>query len=212
MLEFPETKTSLLLRLQNPRDEEAWREFVAIYRPVVYRLARMRELQHADADDLSQRVVIAVQRVIGNWRVDPAKGRFRFWLARIAQNAILNALSRRPPDVPVGGSSIQELLEKHPVPDPDTQHELEARIPPQSLPLGRAKDHARVSRRHVGGILAHNSRGSERGRGRARAGKKHGGDLHGAEPRHAAPEGGNPTELLRLEAISHAKRTSMLRP
>src|SRR6516164_8450721 len=98
MLEFPETKTSLLLRIQDSRDEEAWREFVAIYRPVVYRLARMRQLQHADAEDLSQRVVIAVQRAIGNWRVDPAKGRFRFWLARISQNAIINALARRRPD------------------------------------------------------------------------------------------------------------------
>jgi RNA polymerase sigma-70 factor (ECF subfamily) len=125
MLEFPETKISLLLRIQDPRDEEAWREFVAIYRPVVYRLARMRQLQHADADDLSQRVVIAVQRAIGNWRIDPAKGRFRFWLTRITQNAIVNALTRRRPDAPVGGSEILELLEKHPSPDPDTQQELQ---------------------------------------------------------------------------------------
>ncbi len=124
-LEFPETKTSLLLRIQNPRDEEAWREFVAIYRPVVYRLARMRELQHADADDLSQRVVIAVQRAIGNWQLDPTKGRFRFWLARIAQNAIINALARRPPDAAVGGSSVHELLQKHPLPDHDTQQDLQ---------------------------------------------------------------------------------------
>jgi RNA polymerase sigma-70 factor (ECF subfamily) len=125
MLEFPETKTSLLLRIQDSRDEEAWREFVAIYRPIVYRLARMRQLQHADADDLSQRVVIAVQRAIGNWRVDPAKGRFRFWLTRITQNAIINALARRRPDAPVGGSEILELLENQPAPDLDTQQEIQ---------------------------------------------------------------------------------------
>jgi RNA polymerase sigma factor (sigma-70 family) len=125
MLDFPETQTSLLVRIQNPRDDDAWREFVAIYRPVVYRLARMRGLQHADAEDLSQRVVISIQRAIGNWRVDAAKGRFRFWLAKIAQNAIINALTRRPLDVPVGGSAIRDLLEKHPQPDPDTQQELQ---------------------------------------------------------------------------------------
>jgi len=70
MPEFPETRTSLLVRIQSPHDGEAWREFVAIYRPVVYRLARRRGLQDADAEDLSQRVVIAVQRAIGKGLVD----------------------------------------------------------------------------------------------------------------------------------------------
>jgi RNA polymerase sigma-70 factor (ECF subfamily) len=58
MPEFPETRVSLLVRIQNSHDEQAWREFVAIYRPVVYLLARKQGLQDADADDLSQRVVI----------------------------------------------------------------------------------------------------------------------------------------------------------
>jgi RNA polymerase sigma-70 factor (ECF subfamily) len=125
MPEFPETRASLLVRIQNQHDEEAWREFVAIYRPVVYRLARQRGLQDADAEDLAQRVVISVQRAIGKWRADPAKGRFRFWLARIAQNAIINALTRQPLDIAAGGTSIHQLLEKQPQPDHHTQQDLE---------------------------------------------------------------------------------------
>ena len=126
MPEFPETRKSLLVRIQSPRDDEAWREFVAIYRPVVYRLARQRGLQHADAEDLAQRVMIAVRRAIGNWDADPAKGRFRSWLARIAQNAIINALTRRPPDAAAGGTAILELLDEQPEPDQHTQENLEA--------------------------------------------------------------------------------------
>jgi len=125
MPEFPETRASLLVRIQSSHDEDAWREFVTIYRPVVYRLARQRGLQDADAEDLAQRVLIAVQRAIGNWKADPAKGRFRFWLARIAQNAIINALTRRPPDAATGGTSIRELLEKQPEPDQHTQDSLQ---------------------------------------------------------------------------------------
>ena len=125
MPEFPETRKSLLVRVQSLHDEEAWREFVTIYRPVVYRLARKRGLQHEDAEDLAQRVVIAVRRAIGNWEADPSKGRFRSWLASIARNAIINALTRRPPDAAVGGTSILELLEKQPEPDHRTQENLD---------------------------------------------------------------------------------------
>jgi RNA polymerase sigma-70 factor (ECF subfamily) len=125
MPEFPETRKSLLVRIQSPRDDEAWREFATIYRPAVYRLARKRGLQHADAEDLAQRVMIAVRRAIGNWEADPSKGRFRSWLARIAQNGIINALTRRPPDVAAGGTAILGLLEEQPDPDHHTQENLE---------------------------------------------------------------------------------------
>jgi RNA polymerase sigma-70 factor, ECF subfamily len=125
MLEFPETRKSLLVQMQSLNDEEAWNEFVTIYRPVVYRLARKRGLQDADAEDLSQRVVIAVQRAIENWNADPSKGRFRFWLARIARNAIINAVTRRPPDAAAGGTAIRELLAKQTDPDHHTQENLQ---------------------------------------------------------------------------------------
>jgi RNA polymerase sigma-70 factor, ECF subfamily len=126
MPEFPDTRQSLLLRMKSPHDEEAWSQFAAVYRPVVYRLARKRGLQDADADDLAQRVMLSVRRAIGRWDADPAKGRFRSWLARIAQNATINALTRRPPDLAVGGTSIVGLLEEQPEPDHRTQESIES--------------------------------------------------------------------------------------
>jgi RNA polymerase sigma-70 factor, ECF subfamily len=124
MAEFPETRQSLLAQVQSLHDEEAWREFVTIYRPVVYRLARRRGLQHADAEDLAQRVLVAVGRSIGHGDFDPSKGRFRSWLATIAQNAILNALTRRPRDAAIGGSTIQALLADQPQRDPSIEEHL----------------------------------------------------------------------------------------
>ena len=50
----PETRASLILRLQNPDDVAAWDEFVGLYRPVLYRVARGRGFQAADADNLVQ--------------------------------------------------------------------------------------------------------------------------------------------------------------
>ena len=45
MNEVPETRESLLVRVKDPSDRDAWNEFVQIYRPAIYRLARARGLQ-----------------------------------------------------------------------------------------------------------------------------------------------------------------------
>lgn len=55
--ESPETRESLLIRVRDLQDRDAWDQFVQIYRPVVYRLARNRGLQDADAQDLAQKVL-----------------------------------------------------------------------------------------------------------------------------------------------------------
>ena len=70
----------------------------------MYRLAHNRALQREDAEDLAKRVLISVRRAIGNWEADPSKGQFHSWVATIARNAIINALTRRPPDEAVGGT------------------------------------------------------------------------------------------------------------
>ena len=108
--EMPETRESLLLRLKDPCDREAWDQFADLYRPVVYRLARRRGLQDADAQDLSQQVLMAVASAIPRWQRSNEQTRFRHWLRRVAKNATLNALSRRTRDVGGGGSDFHHLL------------------------------------------------------------------------------------------------------
>lgn len=122
MPEYPETRASLIVRLKDRSDQEAWGEFVEIYRPVVYRLARRKGLQHADADDLAQQVLAAVAAAIDRWQPDPTRGRFRSWLHRIARNLIVNALTRRAPDRAAGDERADDLLACQPAPDgPDSE-------------------------------------------------------------------------------------------
>ena len=67
MKELPETRDSLLLQIQSQENKEAWEEFVEIYRPIIYRVAVSRGLQHADALDLVQTVFVSVANSISRW-------------------------------------------------------------------------------------------------------------------------------------------------
>jgi RNA polymerase sigma factor (sigma-70 family) len=110
MSSAPETRASLILRLRDSGDVVAWEEFVAIYRPVIVRLAVARGLQHSDADDLAQQVLLSVAHSVPDWESDPQRARFRTWLGRVVRNAALNALSRRKSDRGAGGTSALILI------------------------------------------------------------------------------------------------------
>lgn len=120
MSQIPETRPSLLLRLRDPQDSEAWREFLDIYEPLIRRLARRKGFQDADARELAQDVFVAVSGAIDRWDPDRARGTFRGWLFRIARNLMINLLRRqgRHPAA-TGDSDFLKLL--HEQPDPNAE-------------------------------------------------------------------------------------------
>jgi RNA polymerase sigma-70 factor (ECF subfamily) len=117
MDESLDTRHSLILRLRDPADEVAWREFAALYEPLVLRLARRKGLQDADARDMCQDVLLAVARAAESWDPDPNKGSFRGWLSRVARNLMINFLTRQE-QLGTGRTSVMELLEAQPKLDP----------------------------------------------------------------------------------------------
>ena len=121
--EFPETRASLLLQLQAEVDHNAWREFVVLYRPIIYRLACKHGLQDADAQDLAQQVLMSIAGSIDRWQKNTESVRFRHWLRRVAKNAILNALTRKPRDLAIGGTSVQGYLKEQAQEDDDLARE-----------------------------------------------------------------------------------------
>src|SRR5690242_10686647 len=90
MAEPPLTRVTLLTRIRDGQDVDAWREFVQIYGPVVYRFARNRGLQDADAADLMQDVLRSVARNAPKMEYDPGRGTFRGWLYTVTRNKIYN--------------------------------------------------------------------------------------------------------------------------
>jgi RNA polymerase sigma-70 factor (ECF subfamily) len=114
MSEFPETDHSLVDRVKDTSDKASWLEFMGIYQPVVYRLARRRGMQDADAQDVSQQVFSSISRAIVGWQQSEDQPPFRAWLTTIARNAITTALMRRRPDRGTGSSSVADALDRTP--------------------------------------------------------------------------------------------------
>ena len=89
-----ESSASLLLRLRNPGDEDAWTTFVSVYSPVIRQYCLRRGLQHADGADITQEVFLRVSKAIRSFDYSPARGRFRSWLGMITSNEISSHLVR----------------------------------------------------------------------------------------------------------------------
>ena len=124
MTEFPQTRSSLIAHVRSPKDREAWDQFVVIYRPVIYRMARRRGMQDADAQDLVQAVLMRVAGAIQSWEKSGPETKFRHWLRRVARNAMATAFARQPKDAGAGGSEMLDLLAEQPAIAADVEREF----------------------------------------------------------------------------------------
>jgi RNA polymerase sigma-70 factor (ECF subfamily) len=106
------TDVSLLARLgHEPRDQAAWREFVARYGPKILHWCRRWRLQEADAEDVTQDVLLKLNARMASFAYDAA-GSFRAWLKTLAHHAWRDLVDeRRRAGIAAGDSSIGGLLD-----------------------------------------------------------------------------------------------------
>jgi len=115
---LPETRPSLLARLQDAGDEAAWVQFVGLYGPVVFGFARKRGLQETDAADLTQEVFCVMATAAPRFAYDRRRGSFRSWLYTVARNELHDWLCRRERQCRGSGDSgVLALLEEQPAPE-----------------------------------------------------------------------------------------------
>lgn len=89
------TRTNLLWAVRDSQNGEAWLDFYRIYSAMVNRFARRLGLSDADADDVTQEVLMLAQKSLQTGTYDPARGGFRRWLYGIARRRSLAALRAR---------------------------------------------------------------------------------------------------------------------
>ncbi len=110
------THASLLLRIRNRSDAEAWKEFHALYAPLLYRYARGRGLAREDAEEVRDQCLEVVSRKIADFDYDKQKGGFKNWLYRIASGKVVDHLRKRR-EKQADTQALEGLVDPSPTPD-----------------------------------------------------------------------------------------------
>src|SRR5947207_9482857 len=104
-----QTSPTLLGRLgRDPTDQAAWGAFVARYGPKIYGWCRQRALQEADAEDVTQNVLVRLAEKMRTFAYDPS-GSFRGWLKVLTQHAWSDYVAVRKRSA--AGSGDSQILE-----------------------------------------------------------------------------------------------------
>ncbi|MCI0641916.1 MAG: sigma-70 family RNA polymerase sigma factor [Gemmataceae bacterium] len=107
-----QTSATLLGRLRRaPTDLAAWNEFVERYGPQIQHWCRQWRLQEADAQDLTQTVLLKLAETMGSFAYDPERS-FRGWLRTVTHNAWIKLAERARRAIGGSGDTcIDELLQ-----------------------------------------------------------------------------------------------------
>jgi RNA polymerase sigma-70 factor (ECF subfamily) len=138
------TSPSLLERLRRqPDNQAAWAEFVRRYGRQIYRWCRRWQLQPADAEEVTQAVLLKLAVKLRTFTYDPAKS-FRAYLKALTKFAWRDFLADgRRPDAAVGGSEALRRLETAEARDDLVQH-LSAEFDRELLEEAMARVQQRV--------------------------------------------------------------------
>src|SRR6516162_2564329 len=113
MVNIPQsgTRITLLARLRrDPSNQEAWSEFVDHYGAKIMSWCLRWRLQEADAQDVTQNVLLKLAEKMRDFRYDPGRS-FRAWLKTIAHHACSDFIeSRQRPGLGSGDSQVGRLL------------------------------------------------------------------------------------------------------
>jgi RNA polymerase sigma-70 factor (ECF subfamily) len=89
-MNFDPTRSSLLERIRNPNDRDAWADVYKIYSPLMRALAKRNGVSADDADDLVHEGFLRLRDKIPEGRYQPQEGKFRAWLTTVMTNLVKN--------------------------------------------------------------------------------------------------------------------------
>jgi RNA polymerase sigma-70 factor (ECF subfamily) len=109
---LPTTRVTFLALLrQDPTDQAAWEVFVERYGRHIYRWCRQWQLQDADAEDVTQDILMRLAQKLRAFTYEPSRS-FRGWLKTLAHHAWRNFVdSPRRAQAASGGNQAWEQMQ-----------------------------------------------------------------------------------------------------
>ncbi|MDD7987349.1 sigma-70 family RNA polymerase sigma factor [Lentisphaera marina] len=77
------TRYTLLDRLKNDDDQEAWEDFKAYYDPFILIMLSKFNIAHDDKDDLVQEILLSLWKSLKQFKPDENRAKFRTWFSQI---------------------------------------------------------------------------------------------------------------------------------
>src|SRR5260370_4039819 len=106
---MPPTHPSLLEAMKASQTRpEAFERFSRLYRPGIVARCRAQGLQQADAEDVTQAILLKLWDALRSFDYDPERGKFSNYLAQAVRNAVTDHFRQRerhPEPQAVGGST-----------------------------------------------------------------------------------------------------------
>jgi len=97
------TRLTLIARVRDADDSQAWSEFVTIYTPIIFSFLRKRGLSPTDAEDVTQDTFHAISQALPKFNLDKSIGTFRNWLFTVTRSKLNTHLSKsQRTDIPTG--------------------------------------------------------------------------------------------------------------
>ncbi|MBT3379642.1 MAG: sigma-70 family RNA polymerase sigma factor [Lentisphaerae bacterium] len=89
------TSASLLVRLRDVGNEDAWDDFYRLYSPLILSFACRRGCTPDDAADVLQETMVRLLRTFPGFSYEPALGSFRSFLLKVVDARIKDAFRRK---------------------------------------------------------------------------------------------------------------------
>ena len=106
-----DTRETLLIKIRDQQNAEAWYQFVDIYAPLIQAYLLRRGVESWDVADIVQDVLWKVTQKIADFDYNTQRGKFRAWLLTVTRHHLFDYWAADRGDRAAGGSSALQIFQ-----------------------------------------------------------------------------------------------------